>query len=308
MKARQIAILGGGLIGRSWSYMFAQSGHRVRICDEASESIVSARNWLAGELSSEDTARVQFCSSLEDAVSGADYVQECVSELIDVKRAIFREAVSLAPASCIFASSTSALLPDAIFSDIAHSDRCLVAHPANPPHVLPIVELVPGRSTSERTMDEVEELMLSLGQDVVRLKRASPGFVLNRLQAALVEEALSLVEAGIADPDDIDRTVRSGLGMRWAFVGPFETMDLNSKGGFEMYTRTLGPALAASAPGGPETSKWNGGAPARVATARRQLLKVSDIPARQSWLIQKLKLLRALKNGVETAGEEQHER
>ncbi|MGC4026907.1 MAG: 3-hydroxyacyl-CoA dehydrogenase NAD-binding domain-containing protein [Mesorhizobium sp.] len=305
MKARQIAIIGGGLIGRSWAYLFAQCGHQVRICDAVDESAEAARVWLAGELSEDAMVRVRFCSSVEEAVSGANYVQECVSELAAVKRAVFETAISHAPDACIFASSTSALLPDAIFGGLAKPENCLIAHPANPPHALPIVELVPGSNTSGPVMEEAARLMGSLGQDVIRLKRAAPGFVLNRLQSALIEEALSLVEAGIADPDDVDRTVRSGLGMRWAFVGPFETMDLNSKGGFELYARTLGPALATSAPGGPETSMWKTGAPAKVASARRRLLKIADIPARQSWLMQKLKSLKTLKNGVDIAGEEQ---
>jgi len=305
MKARQIAVIGGGLIGRSWAHLFAQSGHQVRIFETAAESLDGARKWLAAELPADGIARTSFSASLEEAASGADYVQECVSELIDVKRSTLTQLIALAPSHCIFASSTSALLPDAMFADLAHPERCLIAHPANPPHALPIVELVPGTSTSQHTMDETAALMKSLGQDVIRLKRAAPGFVLNRLQSALIEEALSLVEADIADPDDIDRTVRSGLGMRWAFVGPFETMDLNSRGGFELYARTLGPALAASAPGGPETSKWRTGAPARVAEARRELLSVADIPARQGWLVEKLKSLKTLKNGVGTTGEEQ---
>lgn len=303
--AQNIAIIGGGLVGRSWAYLFARAGHNVRIYDPSEDSLQSARSWLAGELTTDALSRVAFCPSAEEAVSTAAYVQESASERLELKRDVFARITSAAPSHCIFASSTSALLPDAIFAGLASADRCLIAHPANPPHVLPIVELVAGSSTSAEVMERAATLMTALGQDVVRVKRAAPGFILNRLQAALIEEALSLVERGIADPDDVDRTVRSGLGMRWAFVGPFETMDLNSSGGFETYARVLGPALAASAPSGPEASNWNGSAPRMVASARRELLDIAEIPARQSWLVEKLKSLKALKQGARIAGEEQ---
>jgi len=303
--AQNIAIIGGGLVGRSWAYLFARAGHSVRIYDPSEDSLQSARSWLEGELTADALSRVAFCPSAEDAVSTASYVQESASERLELKRDVFARITSAAPSHCIFASSTSALLPDAIFAGLASADRCLIAHPANPPHVLPIVELVAGSSTSAEVMERAAALMTALGQDVVRVKRAAPGFILNRLQAALIEEALSLVERGIADPDDVDRTVRSGLGMRWAFVGPFETMDLNSSGGFETYARVLGPALAASAPSGPDASNWNGLAPQMVASARRELLDIVEIPARQSWLVERLKSLRALKQGARIAGEEQ---
>lgn len=302
---QRIAIVGCGLVGRSWAYMFARAGHLVRIHDPSAENLAIARAWLADELSAAEMASVEFCGTLEEAVSQADYVQESVSERIEIKQDVFARIASAAPPHCIFASSTSALLPDAIYEGLESADRCLIAHPANPPHVLPIVELVAGSRTAAGVVDRAAELMSSLGQDVVRVKRAAPGFVLNRLQAALIEEALSLVEKGIADPDDVDRTIRSGLGLRWAFVGPFETMDLNSSGGFELYARTLGPALAASAPGGRDTSNWNGSAPETVAASRREILDVAQIPARQKWLVEKLKSLRALKNGAEITDRKQ---
>lgn len=301
---RNISIIGGGLVGRSWAYMFARDGHHVRVFDPSEASLEFARSWIAGELPSEALSRIEFCQSLDDAVANADFVQESASERLEVKRDVFARMTAAAPVDCIFASSTSALLPDDIFSGLANADRCLIAHPANPPHMLPIVELVAGSATSTRTMDLAATVMTALGQDVVRVKRAAPGFILNRLQAALVEEALSLVERGIAEPDDVDRAVRSGLGMRWAFMGPFETMDLNSSGGFETYARVLGPALAASAPGGAKTSNWNGSAPGVVTKARREILDVVEIPTRQRWLAEKLKSLRALKQGAKATGEE----
>ncbi|WP_183097178.1 3-hydroxyacyl-CoA dehydrogenase NAD-binding domain-containing protein [Mesorhizobium sp. YM1C-6-2] len=264
-------------------------------------SAAAARAWLERELPAEAMRLISVVSSLEEALEGADYVQESASEQLPLKRDLFVRLAEAAPAYCLFASSTSALLPDAIFGALPAANRCLIAHPANPPHVLPIVELVGGSATSQTTLDRAADLMASLGQDVVRVKRAAPGFVLNRLQAALVEEALALVASGIADPDDVDRTVRSGLGLRWAFAGPFETMDLNASGGFAAYAKTLGPALAASAPGGPESSNWNGEAPSMVVNHRRKLLDINEIPTRQQWLVGRLRALRALKeekNGI----------
>jgi len=293
--AHNVAIIGSGLVGRSWAYLFANAGHAVRIYDASATSSAAAQAWLEGELPAGAMRLVSVVGSLEEALDGADYVQESASEQLPLKRDLFVRMTGAAPAGCIFASSTSALLPDAIFGTLPAADRCLIAHPANPPHVLPIVELVGGTATSQATLDRAADLMTSLGQDVVRVKRAAPGFVLNRLQSALIEEALALVAAGVADPDDVDRTVRSGLGLRWAFVGPFETMDLNAAGGFEAYATKLGPALAASAPGGPESSNWNGAAPSIVARHRRELLDVDEIPLRQQWLVGRLRALRALK-------------
>ncbi|WP_225026018.1 3-hydroxyacyl-CoA dehydrogenase NAD-binding domain-containing protein [Xinfangfangia pollutisoli] len=290
-----IAVIGAGLIGRSWSVLFGAAGHEVRLCDMSQAALDLARQWLAEQLSPAALSRIRFCTGLDEALAGADYVQEAALEDLAVKQALFRSIEDQVGADCVLASSTSALLPDDIFAAMRRPQRCLVAHPANPPHLLPVVELVPAPATDPALLDRVAAMMTDLGQDVIRVRISQPGFVLNRLQSALVEEALRLVAGGVASPEDVDRAVRSGLGMRWAFAGPFEVMDLNASGGFADYAARLGPALAASAPGGSATSGWSGKAPALIAQARRETLDLKAIPARQTWLAGKLQELRRLK-------------
>lgn len=299
-----IAVIGAGLIGRSWSVLFGAAGHEVRLCDMSQAALDQSRQWLAERLPAAAMQRIRFCLELERALDGAAYVQEAALEDLPMKLALFQSIEDLVDDDCVLASSTSALLPDDIFAAMRRPERCLVAHPANPPHLLPVVELVPSAATDPAVIDRVAAMMTDLGQDVIRVQQSAPGFVLNRLQSALVEEALRLVASGVASPDDVDRAVRSGLGMRWAFAGPFEVMDLNASGGFADYAARLGPALAASAPGGSETSAWHGTAPALITQARRESLDIKEIPARQRWLADKLQDLRRLKQPLrETSSE-----
>ncbi|MCA0851330.1 3-hydroxyacyl-CoA dehydrogenase NAD-binding domain-containing protein [Salipiger thiooxidans] len=290
-----VAILGAGLIGRGWARLAVEACCDVRLFDRAPERVAEAQAWLATELPEELLRSVQACATLEEALAGATHAQECAVEDLALKRDLLGRVDAISEPGCTIASSTSALLPAAIFEGFAGGDRCLVAHPASPPHLLPVVEIVPGPQTSDAAVSQVTALMERMGQEVIRLKQAAPGLVLNRLQAALVEEALALVEDGIATPDGVDLAVRSGIGMRWAFAGPFEVMDLNAANGFADYVRTLGPALAASAPCGAASSRWHGHGPDRVAEARRELLPLCELPARQAWLADRLTSLRALK-------------
>lgn len=296
----RVAIIGAGLIGRSWSVTFARAGVPVVLYDIDTGALEAAGNWIEAMLPG--GGGVRYEDDLARAVAGVDYVQECTAEVLEVKTELFTELDSLTPPEAVLASSTSALLASDFTGGMARPDRALVAHPVNPPHLVPLVELVPSPRTDQRVVAATRAFMERVGQSPIEVKAEIGGFVLNRLQAALINEAVHLVADGVADADDIDRTVRDGLGLRWAFMGPFETMDLNSDQGFAGYSARfremfaeLGRSLVVDAP-------WPGAACARIDAARRAVLPLDQIGARQAWRDDRVRALRALKDELRAQG------
>lgn len=244
----RIAIIGAGLIGRSWALVFGRAGCTVRVWDADAGVLQRLPGDLAAMLRDSDgpadaAARITPCATLAEALEGADYVQENGPERAEVKRALFADLDRLAGPQAVLASSSSALMPSVWSAGLAGAGRCLVAHPVNPPHVVPIVELCPSPDTAPWAMDRAEALMRAVGQVPARLTREVDGFVLNRLQAVLLAEALRLVSEGVVSVEGLDDTVRHGLGRRWAFMGPLETILLNAPGGVPDYMRRYGAML-----------------------------------------------------------------
>ena len=162
--------------------------------------------------------------------------------------------------------------------------RCLVAHPANPPSLIRVIELVPAPGTLPRTLDAAERVLRAIGFDPVRLGAEIPAFVFNRLQSALLREAYRLVDEGVVDVDGLDRLVRDGLGPRWALSGPFETADLNTAGGVRGHAERMGPAYAAIGEArGERGARWSEPLVARVEAERRAILPEEALPARRAW-------------------------
>jgi len=188
--------------------------------------------------------RVSLSDRTESALLGAVHVQECAPENLELKRSIFVELDALAPPGTTLASSSSTIPCSAIAGDLAGKDRCMIAHPGNPPYLLPIVELVPAPFTSDVTIDRVESLMRSAKMSPVRVRSEIEGFVFNRLQGALLREAYCLVRDQIITPRDLDKVVTAGLGRRWSVIGPFATAELNTRGGISAHAQRLGPAYA----------------------------------------------------------------
>ncbi|HEU6441639.1 MAG TPA: 3-hydroxyacyl-CoA dehydrogenase [Microvirga sp.] len=240
------AIIGAGLIGRSWAIVFARAGWDVRITDPSPEMLEKAPSLIREGLeelerhglvtNSEDASRrAVVVPSLAEAVSGADLVQENGPEIIETKRIIFAELDRLAPPDCILASSTSAIVASHFTENLSGRARCLVAHPVNPPHLVPVVELCGAPWTAPETIARARAIYDSVGQVPIVVNREVEGFVLNRLQGALLAEAFRLVGEGVVSPQDLDRTLKDGLGLRWSFLGPFETIELNAPGGIADY-------------------------------------------------------------------------
>lgn len=243
---KRVAIVGSGLIGRSWAIVFARAGWTVALYDAVDGVATSAIPLIEAELNSlsklglvDDPraaiARVTAAATLERALDGADFVQENGPEDVDGKIAIYARLDAAAARDTILASSTSAIVSSRFTEKLKGRDRCLVAHPVNPPHLVPVVELCGAPWTSADTLARARTVYKSVGQVPVTVKREVEGFILNRLQGALLAEAFRLVADGYVSPQDLDHTIKNGLGLRWSFMGPFETIELNAPGGMPDY-------------------------------------------------------------------------
>lgn len=187
---------------------------------------------------------IEVTMDLKEAVKKADYVQESVPERYDLKKEIFRRVDSLTQPWTIIASSTSTLRITVIQEALKKPERCIVAHPWNPPHLMPLVEIIPGKRTSPETVKETRDFMTAVGKVAVIQKRETIGSIGNRLAAALWREAISLVDEGVADLEDVDRAVSAGPGLRWAIIGPYLSYHLGGgDGGIEHFLDHLGPAM-----------------------------------------------------------------
>ncbi len=293
--SRNIACIGVGNLGRAWAAIFARAGHEVALYDSAPGAVAAALPAIESTLNSmaeanlvEDVAaamaRIRRCETLADAVAGVDHIQESVIEDVEVKRAIFRELDRAAPPAAIIASSVSSIPPSEFMANLAGGARCIVAHPVNPPHLIPVVEVMLGPSTSEETYETCCALLSGVGQVPVRLNKEIVGYVLNRLQFALINEALHLVDGGYVSAEDADKIVKYGLGRRWAFMGPFETNHLNASGGIEEYYSKFQGAI-----GGIikelflEPHSLNPELISRLAEEMERTTPVAEVPARQEW-------------------------
>ena len=249
------ACIGAGNIGRAWAMMFARAGHAVRLYDQKPEAPPAAIAMMRGLLADQKAlglfdddvdavlARIKIAPSLEDAVKGADYVQECVYEDLELKRRVFQALDRAAPEGAILASSVSSIPVSQFMENLAGSRRCIGAHPINPPHLLPVTELIMSPSTAPETYERAADFLRSVGQVPVRINKEIFGFALNRLQFAIVNEALHLIEQGYISATDVDNIMKFGLGRRWAIMGLFEAGHLNANGGLRDYYTKFGETI-----------------------------------------------------------------
>src|SRR5580700_570833 len=235
---RRIAIIGTGVIGASWAALFLAKGLDVVATDVAPDAETALRRfvkaaWPAlerlGLAPGASQSHLTFTPDLPTAVTGADLVVENGPERIDFKKKLYRQLDELLPADVIIASSSSGLTMSEIQSGAAsRPERCVIAHPFNPPHLIPLVEIVGGVKTSEATIRRAAEFYTSIGQRTVRLNKEMPGHVANRLQAALAREVYYLVSEGVVSAADVDTALSWGPGLRWGIMG---NMMLNHLGG-----------------------------------------------------------------------------
>ncbi len=248
------AIVGVGLIGRAWANVFARAGWDTVLWDaepdanaRAAELVRTSLHDLArhGLVTDPDAAaaRLSTAATLEDAVANADLVQENGPERVDVKIDIFKRLDQAALPDAILASSSSAIVASHFTQDLVGRARCLIAHPVNPPHVVPIVELCGAPWTDPAVISRAREIYDGVGQVPIEVKKEIDGFILNRMQAVLLSEAFRLIGEGYVTAADLDKTIRDGLGLRWAFMGPIETIELNAPEGILDYCKRYAPTL-----------------------------------------------------------------
>ena len=253
---QRVAVVSTGVIGASWVAHFLARGLDVVATDPAPGAEDRLRADVAahwpvleriGLVQGASADRLRFTADAAEAVADADFVQENGPEREDVKHALFAVLDAAARPDVVLASSSSGLLPTAIARGaLKHPERVLIGHPFNPPHLIPLVEVVPGEKTAEAAVEQAMAFYTAVGKRPIRLRQELPGHVANRLQAALWQEAYSLVERGIASVADIDTAISQGPGLRWAVLGPFANQHLSGgSGGIAHILEHLGPPTQA---------------------------------------------------------------
>ncbi len=304
LGGRPVAVIGAGLVGVGWAIVFAQAGLEVRIYDVDPHATERALALIAEQLKElqffgllDDpvriAARLMPAYRLADAIDGAAYAQESVLEKVDLKRRLMQELEEVAGPDLVIGSSSSGIPASAFTHGLKIASRVLIVHPVNPPYLVPVVELVPSPETSRATVEFTDALMRGLHRSVVHLRKEIPGFVLNRLQAALLREAWALVEDGVASCEDIDKTVRDGLGWRWSFMGPFETIDLNAPGGVADYANRFGTLWHEIVKSRSHEEPWQPELIRKVEAERRSMLSLDDLTSRRAWRDRRLMALAA---------------
>jgi L-gulonate 3-dehydrogenase len=295
-----VGIVGAGSIGVSFALVFARAGwqvhmqdpdaaRRAAVPDEITARADALRTFdLVSEATDTLLARVNISERLEDAVNAVELVIECAPERIDVKRELFAKLDVLAPREAILVSASSAIPVSSYASELEGRARCLVAHPGNPPYLIPVIELVPAAFTTQHAVQRAKEVFASAHMQPVTVQKEIEGFIFNRLQGAVLREAYCLVRDGVASVEDIDLVMREGVGLRWSVIGPFETVDLNTRGGIASHAEKMGPAYARMGAARGQYDPWTPDLVEKVDSARRELLPLEQWDSRVNWRDQQL--------------------
>ncbi|WP_313352251.1 3-hydroxyacyl-CoA dehydrogenase [Paracoccus sp. (in: a-proteobacteria)] len=293
------AIVGSGLIGQGWAIVFARAGWGVKLYDPDPEAAKNGLAMIVSQLAmlreqglladdAQAAARIRISSTLKDALDGVVYVQESAPEKLEAKRALFAEMDALAAPDILLCSSTSTMPTSAFTKELSGRARCMVAHPVNPTYLIPLVELSGAPWTAPEHVVRAREILTEVGQKPITLNKEIEGFVMNRLQGAVLHEAFRMFAEGIASGEDIDATIKHGLGLRWAFIGPFETIDLNSPKGIEEYCeRYTGVYQSIGASLG-KVVDWNEALRNGLADERKRELPRDQLEEKRLWRDEKL--------------------
>jgi 3-hydroxyacyl-CoA dehydrogenase len=304
----RVAIIGSGFIGRAWAISYGRAGNDIVLWDQDAEAPARALDYIDGVLGTLDEnglldgnspaevrARMSAAGSLEAALEGADHVQENAPEAVAVKYELYTRLDALAGADTVLASSTSGILPSAFTEHLEGRARCLVVHPINPPYLVPAAEVVPAPWTDPAVVERTRDFLIAAGHAPIVMKREVDGFVMNRLQGALLQEAFRLVEDGYASVEDVDIGIRDGLALRWSFMGPFETIDLNAPGGVRDYVERYEGLYARMHPSQRRMADWKGALLDGIEADRRAKLPKDKLVERQVWRDRRLMALAAHK-------------
>lgn len=276
-KLTKIAVIGTGTIGAGWAACFLANGLTVRAYDPSEENLsrlpeTVARAWgILRQLDPslpETAPEATLARSMEEALEDAEFVQESGPEREDIKIRLFSQMDAAAPPEAVIASSSSSLLVSRLQSACTHPGRCLVGHPFNPPYLIPLVEIVNGPETEAWATEKAERFYRQIGKQPLVLAKETPGYIANRLQNAVFKEAMHLVQAGVATIDDVDKAMRYGPGLRWAFMGPFLTYALGGGTGMRRYFEIFEEEI---------TNSWNDlGQPRMTEELRETVIEQAD--------------------------------
>ncbi|HEX3863779.1 MAG TPA: 3-hydroxyacyl-CoA dehydrogenase NAD-binding domain-containing protein [Stellaceae bacterium] len=253
-EVRRVAVIGTGTIGMSWAATFLSRGLEVYASDPAPDAEPRMRRFidaawpvlarLATIAAMPPYHLLKFCADAESAAANADFVQESAPEREPIKQALLARIDAVLPAEVVIASSSSGLLISRLVASCRHPERCVIGHPFNPPHLIPLVEVVAGAQTSPATVAQAMAFYASVGKRPIHIRREVAGHVANRLQAALWREAVHLVASGVASVEDVDAAISEGPGLRWALMGPHLTFHLaGGAGGMAHFLDQLGPPM-----------------------------------------------------------------
>jgi L-gulonate 3-dehydrogenase len=302
----RVALIGAGLVGRSWAMVFARSGWEAVLFDPVAGVTEQALGLIGDGLDDQARhglvsdpkavlARISTASSLASALASCDYVQESGPENVDAKQAIWVHLDKLTPAGVVIASSTSAITASRFSETLPGRARCLVGHPVNPPHLIPLVEISPAPWTSADAVARARTVYSQIGQEPIVVKKEIDGFILNRLQGAVLNEALRLVGEGYVSAADLDKTVKDGLGLRWSFMGPFETIELNAPAGIPDYCARFEGMYRPMARMPPAEQVWDKANIDRIVADWGQGPSPEQIRAKSRWRDERLAALAAHK-------------
>lgn len=303
----KISVVGAGSMGVAWAIVFARAGLEVKVFDPVPDRLPDAQaefkaivreleaRGLVDNSSHSLESLVVWHDKIEIALADSSYCQECAPENESVKKEIFSRALKILPENAVIASSSSAIPISRVTSDLDGRERTLVVHPLNPPFLLDVVEVVCADYTSAETRNTARSLLAAAGMTPVVLNREIEGFLFNRLQGAILREAYCLVRDGIVDVADVDRAVSEGLGVRWSILGPFETVDLNTRGGIRKHAERLGPAYARMGAERGQQDEWTKDLVDKVDSQRRALLPLDQWQSRVSWRDRRLMDMKALR-------------
>lgn len=308
------AIVGVGLIGRAWANVFARAGWNVALWDASPDALKAAPEQITASLhdlvphglvadADAAAARVRVATSLEDCVASADLVQESGPERLDAKVELFKALDSAAKPDTILASSSSAIVASRFTEALEGRARCLIAHPVNPPHTVPIVELCGAPWTSPDTIARARAIYDAVGQVPIEVRKEIDGFILNRMQAVLLSEAFRLIGDGYVTAEDLDKTIRDGLGLRWAFMGPMETIELNAPGGIPDYCERYAATLFKLSQPPATEDVWSTENQKRVADSWGPRPTAQHVSEKSRWRDDRLAALVAHKRAQKTYGE-----
>lgn len=307
-----IVIIGAGAIGIAFAATFRDAGWPVALAEREG----ARRNAVPSELEAQRTVLeraglrrggdgpVTVTPDATHALSRADLALECGPENLEIKQAIFADLLSKTREETVLATASSAIPMSRILANPHDQRRCLVAHPANPPSILRVIELVPTPATDPHTRAKAEALFQSAGFATVLLGKEVDGFVMNRLQSAVLREAYRLVDEGVTEVEGVDSIMRMALGPRWALSGPFETAELNTPGGIRAHAARLGPAYKRIGEARGETVDWHPALVDRIEAERRQVLPEAEIPARVRWRADAVARLVAFRDRLTSARDE----